>query len=234
MSRMVNDKLAAIVKVLPLCLDPLSEEDAERFDLYCWRVLELRRSRLIDSGNVAMMVEWQEEGPSLNGLSPNESIEAFESLSVRFRRLILTDEAATFANVRSRLGQLVHEKAAPESEAVQAWLKSLKEGHNKTQTKWALHDVLVPGAGGDMEPLSPKEAISHVFYGEMFHSDPKHAAAFEPLQNWRLSLVAALYHQIKVTSDLHMELAYGIGALLAVPDLLPPGFAPYFSVTPQA
>src|SRR5262245_1147918 len=70
MAGQMSPILSDVVSLLPGCVDPLDSETARLLDLYCWRVLELRGSRLIRHGEARMSVSWGEDGMSLVGLPP--------------------------------------------------------------------------------------------------------------------------------------------------------------------
>jgi hypothetical protein len=220
-------RLAEVVSLLPGCVGAVDEATARMFDLFCWRVVELRDSRLIDHGNARISVGWHEDGIRFQPLSAKESIEAFESLCVRFRRLTLESEQATFSRVRNELGRLV-KRGDHRCEPVQEWLAELKNGYKELQRRWALADLFARRESSRV-PITPKPAFDLVFNGEMFHADPDKSV--KELGNWRLMVAAELYQQIVLFSDLSWNLLRALERFLPMSIFFPAGFSPFLTVS---
>ncbi len=150
------------------------------------------------------MVHFTPEGVAFPPLNAEQTMEALESLAVRFRRLHLTNDRSTFSNVLYRFRQRAVDAGSAD---VVDWLGGLGARRRALLKRWTLL--------GD-QGLSPEVALDRIFNQEMFHHDRDEN--FSTIEHWRFFIAGAVYEQIATFSGLYMELAIALDVVLREPE----------------
>jgi hypothetical protein len=193
-----------VVETLRSLLAPLDPGIARRFDLYCWQAQQLRTHSLLVEGR-DRIVALNEDGIRFPPLTPQESVEAFESMCLRFRRLELAkaSERTTFTSVRGEVGRLIRRHPSEVVEETSVWLEELKVRRAWLLNRW--------GSLG-LSDLTPATALDLAFNGELFHLQKE-----AELEQRRVLIFSALYHQISFFSLLYSSLATALETALRRP-----------------